>query len=157
MAELTVRLSTDMGEIVMQLYPEYAPLTVANFVSLMEAGYYDGLLVHRVAPDHFIQTGCPRGTGLGGPGYAIEDEFSRELSHRVPGSVSMAHRGPGTVGSQFFITARFMPWLDSQHNCFGRVSEGLEVVRSISRLPRDAKEKPMTSVHVKEIVSTPPV
>lgn len=155
MAEIQVRVSTDMGDIVMQLFPDFAPRTVANFLSLMEMGYYDGLLIHRVVSDLFIQTGCPRGTGLGGPGYVIEDEFSPQLSHRVPGSVSMANMGPGTTGSQFFITVRSMPWLDSQHSCFGRVTEGLEVVRSISQLPRNSKERPMTSVRVKEVSRYP--
>jgi len=155
MAELIVRLSTDMGEIVLRLFPDQAPNTVANFVSLMDAGYYDGLLVHRVVPNLFIQTGCPRGSGLGGPGYVIEDEFSPELSHRVPGSVSMANMGPGTAGGQFFITVKSMPWLDSQHSCFGVVAEGLDVVTSISRVSRDSRKKPMTSVYVKQLSRYP--
>jgi len=137
-----------MGNLEIRLFPEFAPRTVANFLKLAESGFYDGLQFHRVIPDRFIQTGCPRNSGLGGPGYFLEDEFSSELNHRQPGSVSMANFGPGTSGSQFFITVMPMPWLDYQHNCFGRLRGGLDVAMAISRVSRDVKDRPMDPVRL---------
>jgi cyclophilin family peptidyl-prolyl cis-trans isomerase len=148
MSETTAILRTDLGPIGMRLFPELVPRTVANFLELCQQGFYDGLLIHRVVPDLFIQTGCPRGSGLGGPGYFIEDEFSRDLRHTRPGRVSMANFGIDTGGSQFFITVTPMPWLDGQHACFGQLTSGLDVARAISHVPRDRKNKPVEPVRL---------
>ncbi len=112
---------TSKGTIRVGLLPEKAPVTVANFVNLAKRGFYDGLGFHRVIPDFMIQGGCPQGTGTGGPGYRFEDEFDPELRHAAPGKLSMANAGPGTNGSQFFITHVPTPWLDDAHTIFGEV------------------------------------
>ena len=112
---------TNKGEINLELYAENAPLTVANFVNLSKRGYYDGLKFHRVIPDFMIQGGCPQGSGTGGPGYNFKDEFHPTLRHQRAGILSMANSGPGTNGSQFFITHIETPWLDNNHTVFGSV------------------------------------
>jgi len=112
---------TNKGEINVELYAKNAPLTVANFVNLSKRGYYDGLKFHRVIPDFMIQGGCPQGSGTGGPGYQFKDEFHSTLRHDTGGILSMANSGPGTNGSQFFITHTETPWLDSNHTVFGSV------------------------------------
>ena len=112
---------TSKGTIRVDLLPEKAPVTVANFVNLVNRGFYNGLTFHRVIPDFMIQGGCPQGTGTGGPGYRFEDEFDPELRHSEPGKLSMANAGPGTNGSQFFITHVPTPWLDDAHTIFGTV------------------------------------
>jgi len=114
-------LKTTKGDIKLQLFAEQAPVTVANFVNLARRGYYDGLTFHRVIPDFMIQGGCPHGTGTGGPGYRFEDECTPSLKHDAPGKLSMANAGPGTNGSQFFITHVATPWLDGRHTVFGAV------------------------------------
>ena len=114
-------IETSKGTIHLDLFAEQAPITVANFVNLARRGYYDGLSFHRVIDDFMIQGGCPRGTGTGGPGYQFEDEFVPELRHDAPGKLSMANAGPGTNGSQFFITHVPTPWLDDNHTVFGAV------------------------------------
>ena len=121
MSDVTAVMHTSKGDIRLNLYPEQAPVTVANFVNLAKRGYYDGLTFHRVIPDFMIQGGCPQGTGTGGPGYRFEDECSAELPHDAPGKLSMANAGPGTNGSQFFITHAETPWLDGRHTVFGAV------------------------------------
>ena len=121
MSDVTAVMHTSKGDIRLNLYPEQAPVTVANFVNLAKRGYYDGLTFHRVIPDFMIQGGCPQGTGTGGPGYRFEDECSAELPHDAPGRLSMANAGPGTNGSQFFITHAETPWLDGRHTVFGAV------------------------------------
>lgn len=113
---------TTKGTIHVDLYPEKTPLTVANFVNLVQRGYYNGLNFHRVIPDFMVQGGCPQGSGAGGPGYRFEDEFVAELRHDAPGKLSMANAGPGTNGSQFFITHVPTPWLDDNHSIFGAVA-----------------------------------
>lgn len=115
---------TSKGEIRVDLYPDKAPATVANFVNLVQRGYYDGLKFHRVLADFMIQGGCPKGNGTGGPGYNFEDEFASSLRHDAPGKLSMANAGPGTNGSQFFITHVPTPWLDDKHAIFGAVVGG---------------------------------
>ena len=128
-------ITTSKGAIRLNLFPEQAPVTVANFVNLAARGYYDGLKFHRVIANFMIQGGCPRGTGSGGPGYQFEDEFDPSLRHDRPGRLSMANAGPGTNGSQFFITHVPTPWLDDAHSIFGEVagSEDQQVVDAIAQ------------------------
>ncbi len=114
-------ITTNRGEIRIELHEDKTPKTVANFVKLAEDGFYDGLKFHRVIEDFMVQGGCPQGTGSGGPGYKFEDEFHADLKHDGPGVLSMANSGPNTNGSQFFITHVATPWLDGKHSVFGRV------------------------------------
>jgi peptidyl-prolyl cis-trans isomerase B (cyclophilin B) len=116
-------LKTSKGNIKLQLFADKAPVTVANFVNLAQRGYYDGLTFHRVIPNFMVQGGCPHGTGTGGPGYRFEDECTPSLKHDAPGKLSMANAGPGTNGSQFFITHVETPWLDGRHTVFGAVRD----------------------------------
>lgn len=118
---LTAVVETDKGTIRLDLFADQAPMTVANFVNLAQRGYYDGLSFHRVIDDFMVQGGCPLGTGTGDPGYKFGDEFVPELRHDAPGKLSMANAGPGTNGSQFFITHVPTPWLDDAHTIFGAV------------------------------------
>lgn len=115
-------METSNGTINLSLFPDYAPIAVANFVNLANRKYYDGLNFHRVITKFMIQGGCPQGTGTGSPGYRFEDEFSDELRHDQPGKLSMANSGPGTNGSQFFITHVPTPHLDNAHTIFGEVN-----------------------------------
>jgi peptidyl-prolyl cis-trans isomerase B (cyclophilin B) len=127
-----VTFQTSKGNIVLELAEDDAPNTVANFISLAEKGFYDGLTFHRVIADFMIQGGCPQGTGTGGPGYVIADEFSPRLRH-TRGVISMANAGPNTGGSQFFITHVPCPHLDNKHAVFGRVTSGMDVVDAIQK------------------------
>ncbi len=129
---LNAVFDTDRGQIKIELYPDKAPLTVASFVNLARKGFYDGLNFHRVIPDFMIQGGCPKGTGTGGPGYRFEDETDNGVKHER-GVLSMANAGPGTNGSQFFITHVKTDWLDGKHTVFGKVTEGLEVVDAVKQ------------------------
>ncbi len=126
-------IETSKGTIRLRLDDQKTPKTVANFEKLAKQGFYDGLKFHRVIPDFMVQTGCPQGTGTGGPGYKFEDEFHKELKHDGPGVLSMANAGPNTNGSQFFITHLATPWLDGKHSVFGRVIEGQDVVDAIQQ------------------------
>tara|TARA_R110002124_G_scaffold252177_4_gene417454 strand:+ start:20181 stop:20681 length:501 start_codon:yes stop_codon:yes gene_type:complete len=128
-------ISTTKGDINLDLYPEKAPKTVANFVNLAQRGYYDNLSFHRVIDNFMVQGGCPNGDGRGGPGYSFEDEFDPELRHDSPGVLSMANAGSGTNGSQFFITHIETSWLDGKHSVFGKVisDSDQEVVNAISQ------------------------
>ena len=128
---LIANFDTDRGTIRVELAADKAPLTVANFVNLAQRGFYNGLSFHRVINDFMIQGGCPQGTGTGGPGYRFEDETRTGLSHER-GVLSMANAGPGTNGSQFFITHVPTPWLDGKHTVFGKVIEGLDVIDSVA-------------------------
>ena len=121
MADLKAVFETDKGNINVTLFADQTPLTVANFVNLAQRGFYDGLNFHRVIDDFMIQGGCPEGTGTGGPGYRFADECCDDLQHDGPGVLSMANAGPGTNGSQFFITHVATPWLDGKHTVFGKV------------------------------------
>jgi peptidyl-prolyl cis-trans isomerase B (cyclophilin B) len=127
-------IKTNKGDIKLKLFPDKAPLTVLNFVNLSKRGFYNNLTFHRVIPDFMIQGGCPLGTGTGGPGYRFKDEFSPDLKHNKPGILSMANAGPGTNGSQFFITHVPTPWLDNKHTIFGEVvdSGDQKIVNSIA-------------------------
>jgi len=119
--EILAEMNTSKGVIHIRLYPQQAPVTVANFVNLAKRGFYDGLSFHRVIDNFMIQGGCPLGSGTGGPGYRFEDECHPELRHDTPGKLSMANSGPSTNGSQFFITHVETPWLDGKHTVFGSV------------------------------------
>ncbi len=119
----TALIETSKGPIRLRLFDTLAPVTVANFANLAQRGYYDGLNFHRVIPDFMIQGGCPHGSGTGGPGYRFEDECSPAARHDAPGKLSMANAGPGTNGSQFFITHVSTPWLDGKHTVFGEVMD----------------------------------
>jgi peptidyl-prolyl cis-trans isomerase B (cyclophilin B) len=130
--KLTVTLKTGKGDIQLELYADKAPKTVANFVNLVQRGYYNGTVFHRVIEDFMVQGGDPTGTGRGGPGYQFADEFHPSLKHTTPGVLSMANAGPGTNGSQFFITHVPTPWLDGKHTVFGRTLAGQEVVNAIN-------------------------
>ena len=121
-------IKTNRGTIRLQLHDDKAPKTVANFEKLAQKGFYNGLKFHRVISNFMIQTGCPQGTGTGGPGYKFADEFHPELKHDGPGVLSMANAGPNTNGSQFFITHVATPHLDNKHSVFGRVLNGQDVV-----------------------------
>ena len=126
-------IDTNRGPIRVKLHADKAPNTVANFEKLVAKGFYDGLKFHRVIADFMVQTGCPQGTGTGGPGYTFKDEFHTDLKHTGPGVLSMANAGPNTNGSQFFITHVATPWLDGKHSVFGQVIEGQNVVDSIKQ------------------------
>ena len=132
-SDLTAVIQTAKGDIRVELFPAEAPLTVANFVNLAQRGYYDGLTFHRVIADFMVQGGDPTGTGSGGPGYNFGDEFSPLRRHNSAGILSMANAGPGTNGSQFFITHGPTPHLDDRHSVFGKVSSGQSVVDSIAQ------------------------
>jgi peptidyl-prolyl cis-trans isomerase B (cyclophilin B) len=126
-------IETNKGTIRAQLHDDKVPKTVANFEKLANSGFYNGLKFHRVIADFMIQTGCPEGTGRGGPGYKFADEFHKDLKHSGPGILSMANSGANTNGSQFFITHVATPWLDGKHSVFGKVLEGQEVVDAIKQ------------------------
>lgn len=142
---------TNMGNFKVELYNDKAPLTVGNFVKLADRGFYDGLIFHRVIDGFMIQCGCPHGTGRGGPGYTIRDEFHPDLKHDSKGILSMANAGPNTGGSQFFITVAPTPWLDKHHAIFGKVVEGYEVVDKISKVKTDRMDKPLNEVKINSI------
>ncbi|MEI7759485.1 MAG: peptidylprolyl isomerase [Thermoleophilia bacterium] len=146
-------LHTSEGSIEIELFPEEAPKTVANFTKLAEDGFYDGLIFHRVIPDFMIQGGCPEGIGTGGPGYTFEDEFN---DHKVvKGTLAMANSGPNTNGSQFFIvTAEATPWLDGKHTAFGQVTAGQDVVDRIQLVDRDGRDRPTTPVTLDSVEIT---
>ena len=143
-------LQTNHGTIELELHPVEAPKTVENFVKLARDGFYDGVIFHRVIPDFMIQGGDPSGTGTGGPGYTFEDEFNE---HKVArGALAMANAGPNTNGSQFFIvTTEAAPWLDGKHTVFGRVTDGMEAVDSISAVETDANDKPREAVVIDRV------
>jgi cyclophilin family peptidyl-prolyl cis-trans isomerase len=143
-------MQTTAGPITLRLFDEDAPKTVENFRRLASEGFYDGLAFHRVIKDFMIQGGCPQGTGTGGPGYTFEDEINE---HKVVrGALAMANAGPNTNGSQFFIvTARECPWLDGKHTVFGEVTEGLDVVDALERVPTDASDRPTEPIGIEKI------
>jgi peptidyl-prolyl cis-trans isomerase B (cyclophilin B) len=147
----TATLHTNHGAIAIELFDEDAPKTVDNFLKLSRDGFYDGVIFHRVIPDFMIQGGDPTGTGSGGPGYQFEDEFNR---HRVVrGALAMANAGPNTNGSQFFIvTTEAASWLDGKHTVFGRVTDGMDVVDTISELDTDARDRPREDVVIERVV-----
>ena len=157
---------TSLGNITCKLFEKEAPKTVANFVGLAEGTkeftdartgqkakrpFYDGLVFHRVIPKFMIQGGCPLGTGTGDPGYRFDDEFHPSLQHDKPGKLSMANAGPGTNGSQFFITVAATPWLDNHHTIFGEVIEGQDVAVKMSQVMRDRSDRPLEPVTLRKV------
>jgi cyclophilin family peptidyl-prolyl cis-trans isomerase len=141
-----VKFTTNLGEFVAEMFEDKAPLTTKNFLDLVGKGFYDGLIFHRVIDGFMIQGGDPTGTGMGGPGYEIKDEFGPGLKHDDEGILSMANAGPNTAGSQFFITLGPTPWLDGHHAVFGKIVEGMDVVRAIGVVPTDAQDRPKSVV-----------
>src|SRR3989344_1081632 len=141
-----VIFETTKGEIVIQLYSDM-PITTGNFEKLVSGGFYDGIIFHRVIPKFMIQGGDPQGTGMGGPGYTIRDEFSHTGGNRNKrGTISMANAGPNTGGSQFFINAADNSFLDGKHPAFGEVIKGMDVVDTIVNVPTNANDKPLEAV-----------
>jgi len=154
--EIYASFDTSEGKFKVKLFSDKAPKTVENFVGLAEGTktgkpFYDGTIFHRVIPDFMIQGGCPEGTGRGGPGYKFADEFHPSLKHSKKGLLSMANAGPGTNGSQFFVTVAATPWLDNKHSIFGEVTEGYEVVEKISKVQRGASDRPVKEVKVNSV------
>jgi cyclophilin family peptidyl-prolyl cis-trans isomerase len=148
---------TNKGNFTLELFEDKAPLTSGNFIKLANQGFYNGLLFHRVIPQFMIQGGCPKGTGTGGPGYTIKDEFHKELSN-LRGTIAMANRGPNTGGSQWFINVVDNCNLDfdkkpytSAHPVFGKVIEGMDVADAISKVKADGNDKPLKDVMIKKI------
>jgi peptidyl-prolyl cis-trans isomerase A (cyclophilin A) len=163
---LTATLRTNQGTVVIRLFPDHAPKTVRNFVELAEGGkqwtdpgtgrpttskLYDGTVFHRVIPDFMIQGGDPLGTGRGGPGYKFADEIHPDLGFSRPYLLAMANSGPGTNGSQFFITVGATPWLNGKHTIFGEVIEGAEVVDLISRMKTGSQDRPAEDVTIESV------
>lgn len=151
MANRIVNFETSRGDFRVELFEERAPRTTSNFVSLVEKGFYDGVVFHRVIEGFMVQGGCPEGSGRGGPGYTIDDEFHPELRHETEGVLSMANAGPDTGGSQFFVTLAATPWLDDRHAVFGRVIEGMEVVREIGNADTDGSDRPTDDVVMEKV------
>ena len=150
----TARIKTERGDVVVELYADRAPLTVENFVNLVRSGFYDGTTFHRVIPGFMAQGGDPTGTGTGGPGYQFGDEFHPTLRHDGPGILSMANAGPGTNGSQFFITFGPTPHLDDRHSVFGRVIEGMDVVLSLRERDPQRDREPGDRIESIEITES---
>ena len=163
---LTATLRTSRGPVVVRLYPDHAPKTVRNFVDLAEgtkewtnpvtrqsgqAKLYDGTIFHRVIPDFMIQGGDPLGTGTGGPGYKFADEVHPDLAFDRPYLLAMANAGPGTNGSQFFITVAATPWLNGKHTIFGEVIDGVDVIKAITQVPTAPGDRPVTPVVLQSV------
>lgn len=147
----TARVKTERGEMTCELFAADAPMTVENFINLARAGYYDGTTFHRVIPGFMAQGGDPTGTGTGGPGYTFRDEVSAARRHAGPGVLSMANAGPGTNGSQFFITYAATPHLDGKHSVFGRITDGLDVLLAIRERDPQRDRNPGDRIETIEI------
>ena len=142
---------TNKGTFEIELFEDKVPVTTKNFIDLVDKGFYNGLIFHRVIDGFMIQGGDPEGTGMGGPGYTIPDEFNKDLRHDSEGILSMANAGPNTGGSQFFITLAATPWLDGHHAVFGKVIEGMDVVRAIGKVKCDGRDKPLEDVVINKV------
>ena len=146
-----IKFTTNKGVFVAEMFEDKAPLTTKNFIDLVEKKFYDGIIFHRVIDGFMIQGGDPTGTGMGGPGYKIKDEFGDGLKHDDEGILSMANAGPNTGGSQFFITLAPTPWLNGHHAIFGKIVEGMDVVRLIGALPTDFRDRPREQVVMEKV------
>lgn len=146
-----IKFTTNMGVFVAEMFEDKAPFTTKNFIDLVEKEFYDGLIFHRVIDGFMIQGGDPTGTGMGGPGYQIKDEFGEGLKHDDEGILSMANAGPNTAGSQFFITLDATPWLDGHHAVFGKIVEGMDRVRLIGVVPTDRMDRPKEAVVMEKV------
>ena len=151
MAERKIQFTTNKGVFVAQMFEEKAPQTTKNFIELTEKGFYDGIIFHRVIDGFMIQGGDPTGTGRGGPGYRIKDEFGPGLAHDSEGILSMANAGPNTGGSQFFITLAPTPWLDGHHAIFGKIVKGMDVVREIGSVATNFQDRPLDPVVMEKV------
>jgi cyclophilin family peptidyl-prolyl cis-trans isomerase len=151
MANRTATFETTAGTFKAELFEDKAPVTTRNFIDLAEKGFYDGTIFHRVIDGFMIQGGDPTGTGRGGPGYTIKDEFHKDLRHLEAGLLSMANAGPNTGGSQFFVTLAATPWLDNKHAIFGAVKEGLDVVKKIGKARTSPGDKPIEEQKIKSV------
>jgi peptidyl-prolyl cis-trans isomerase A (cyclophilin A) len=147
---------TSMGNFKMEIYEDKAPVTAKNFISLVNKGFYNGLIFHRVIAGFMIQGGDPNGDGTGGPGYTIRDEFNPDLKFDSAGVVGMANAGPNTGGSQFFITLAPTPWLNNHYSIFGKVIQGMDVVNAIGKVQTGANDKPVKAVVIKKITIEAP-
>jgi len=150
-ANPVAEFQTNVGTFQAELFADRAPLTVKNFTDLIEKEFYDGVVFHRVIAGFMIQGGCPEGTGRGGPGYTIQDEFDDELQHDVAGVLSMANSGPNTGGSQFFVTLAPTSWLDGRHAVFGKVSKGMDIIESIGKIDTDGSDRPFEAVTMQSV------
>ncbi len=146
------KFETSKGDFKVELFQDKAPVTSQNFINLVNKGFYNQLIFHRVIDGFMIQGGDPDGNGRGGPGYRIKDEFHPDLRHNAPGILSMANAGPNTGGSQFFITLVPTPHLDNKHAVFGRVVEGMDVVKAIGKVKTDGADRPVEPVVIKRII-----
>ena len=151
MAERKIQFTTNKGVFVAQMFEEKAPQTTKNFIELTEKGFYDGIIFHRVIDGFMIQGGDPTGTGRGGPGYRIKDEFGEGLVHDSEGILSMANAGPNTGGSQFFITLAPTPWLNGHHAIFGKIVKGMDVVREIGSVATNFQDRPLDPVVMEKV------
>ena len=151
MAERKIQFTTNKGVFVAQMFEEKAPQTTKNFIELTEKGFYDGIIFHRVIDGFMIQGGDPTGTGRGGPGYRIKDEFGEGLAHDSEGILSMANAGPNTGGSQFFITLAPTPWLNGHHAVFGEIIKGMDVVREIGAVATNFQDRPLDPVVMEKV------
>ena len=151
MANRTVSVKTNLGSFKIELFDDKAPATAENFATLAGKGFYDGVIFHRVIDGFMIQGGDPTGTGRGGPGYHIPDEFGKGLQHGTEGMLSMANAGPNTGGSQFFITLAATPWLDHKHAIFGRIVEGMDVIKKIGKVQTARGDKPVQDVVMEKV------
>lgn len=151
MANRRIKFTTNKGIFVAEMFEDKAPDTTKNFIDLTEKGYYDGLIFHRVIDGFMIQGGDPTGTGTGGPGYTIKDEFGEGLAHDEEGIFSMANAGPDTGGSQFFITLAPTPWLNGHHAIFGKVVSGMDIVREIGAVATDFRDRPLDKVVMEKV------
>ena len=147
----TVEMQTSAGRIVIELNAEKAPVTVENFLKYAKDGYFNGTVFHRVIDGFMIQGGDPTGTGRGGPGYRIKDEFGEGLAHDSEGILSMANAGPNTGGSQFFITLAPTPWLNGHHAIFGKIVKGMDVVREIGSVATNFQDRPVDPVVMEKV------
>ncbi len=154
MSNRIAEIKTNQGTFRVELFEARAPITTSNFIKLAEDGFYDGVIFHRVIADFMLQGGDPTGTGTGGPGYQIEDEFHPELRHTTEGMLSMANAGPNSGGSQFFVTLAPTAWLDGKHAVFGQVIEGMDIVRAIGKTPTDSGNRPVTTVTMESVCIT---